>query len=29
MLDLLGRPPGYHYIDTMRYDLAQMRSALQ
>jgi zinc transport system substrate-binding protein len=29
MLDPLGRPPGYHYIDTMRYDLAQMRSALQ
>ena len=29
LLDPLGRPPGYRYLDTMRYDLAQMRKALQ
>jgi zinc transport system substrate-binding protein len=28
MLDPLGRPPGYRYLDTMRYDLAQMRKAM-
>ncbi len=29
LLDPLGRPPTYRYLDTMRYDLAQMRKALQ
>jgi zinc transport system substrate-binding protein len=29
LLDSLGRPPGYGYLDTMRYDLAQMAQALR
>ena len=29
LLQVLGKPPGYRYLDTMRYDLAQMRKALE
>jgi zinc transport system substrate-binding protein len=29
LLDSLGRPPTYGYLETMRYDLAQMASALR
>jgi ABC-type Zn uptake system ZnuABC Zn-binding protein ZnuA len=29
LLEPLGRPPAYRYLETMRYDLAQMREALR